>query len=486
MDITMLSCAEIAQRVRTKKLRASDVVESCLREIAKNNPSIKAFISVFEKEAQAQAQHIDARVRDGNDPGLLAGVPLALKDNICVKNLPTTCASAMLKEYRPPYDAYCVERVRNAGAVIIGKTNLDEFAMGSSTENSAFFTTRNPWNTACIPGGSSGGSAAAVAAGMVPAAIGSDTGGSIRQPAGLCGVVGMKPTYGRVSRYGLVAFGSSLDQIGPITRTAADAALLLRVLAGHDHRDATSLTGPVPDYTKMLSDDLNGIRIGIPSEYFIDGLHSEVEAAVRNAIAVCEQQGATVTEISLPHTGYAVAVYYIIAPSEASANLARYDGVKYGFRSPEGKTLLETYERTRSQGFGQEVQRRIMLGTYALSAGYYDAYYEKAQKVRRLIQQDFMEAFSRVDAIITPTSPTSAFPIGDKIDDPLSMYLSDIFTISCNLAGIPGIAVPCGFTQEGLPVSMQILGPLQKDELVLRTAHAFQLKTDYHTRRPLP
>jgi aspartyl-tRNA(Asn)/glutamyl-tRNA(Gln) amidotransferase subunit A len=395
----------------------------------------------------------------------------------------TTCSSKILENYISPYDAAVISKLKAEGAVFVGKTNLDEFAMGSSTENSAFQTTRNPWNTDCIPGGSSGGSAAAVAARMAPLALGSDTGGSIRQPAACCGVLGLKPTYGRVSRYGLVAFASSLDQIGPFAKNAGDCALLLSAISGYDDKDSTSVNTDVPDYAAAMKKDIKGLRIGLPKEYFIKGVDPQVENAVRNAVKVLEGLGAIVEEISLPHTEYATAVYYIIAPSEASANLARYDGVKYGFRAGSSN-LLEEYEKTRGKGFGAEVKRRIMLGTYALSAGYYDAYYGKAQRVRTLIKNDFDSAFAKVDAIITPTAPTPAFRIGAKSADPLQMYLSDIFTISCNLAGLPGISIPCGFSKEGLPIGLQILGKPFGEEDILRISYNYENHTDWHQKNP--
>jgi aspartyl-tRNA(Asn)/glutamyl-tRNA(Gln) amidotransferase subunit A len=404
---------------------------------------------------------------------------------ICVEGVPATCGSRILESFVPPYSATVIERLLARGVVILGKTNTDEFAMGSSTENSAFFMTRNPWNLERVPGGSSGGSAAAVAARMAPGALGSDTGGSVRQPAALCGVVGLKPTYGRVSRYGLVAFASSLDQIGPFGRTVADAAILLTAIAGHDPRDSTSMDLPTPDYTAILrrEADLKGVRLGVPQEYFVAGIQPEVEAAVRQAIVVLRGLGAEIAEVSLPRTDDALPVYYLIAPAEASANLARYDGVRYGLRAP-GMDLWDTYRTTRGEGFGAEVKRRIMLGTYALSAGYYDAYYLKAQKVRTLIRADFDEAFKRVDTIVCPTTPTTAFRIGEKADDPLQMYLSDVFTLSCNLAGIPGISLPCGFDQNGLPIGLQILGPAFGEEAILRVAHAYEQATEWHKARP--
>lgn len=480
-DILALSAGALAAKIKTRELSSAEVTAAFLARADACEPDIRAFVTRLADDARAQAAAVDDTIRRGEPVGPLAGVPVAIKDNIMITGARTTCSSKMLENYVAPYDAHIIGRLRAAGAVFVGKTNLDEFAMGSSTENSAFGATRNPWNTAYIPGGSSGGSAAAVAARMAPLAIGSDTGGSIRQPAACCGVVGLKPTYGRVSRYGLVAFASSLDQIGPFAATVEDAALLLAAIAGHDPADSTSVDAPTPDYAAALKQDIKGLRIGLPKEYFIDGVDPAVAAAVRDAIAVLVAQGATVTEISLPHTAQAVAVYYILAPSEASANLARYDGVKYGFRAA-AENLLATYEETRGAGFGPEVKRRIMLGTYALSAGYHDAYYGTAQKVRTLITQDFTRAFADVDLIITPTAPTPAFKIGAKAADPLQMYLSDIFTISCNLAGIPGMSVPCGFSADGLPIGMQLLAAPFAEETLLRAGHLYQRHTSWHTR----
>ena len=413
----------------------------------------------------------------------LTGIPVAIKDNMCTKGIRTTCGSKILFNFVPPYESTVTSRLKEQGFVLVGKTNMDEFAMGSSTENSGFQITKNPWDPERIPGGSSGGSAAAVAADECIAALGSDTGGSIRQPASLCGVVGMKPTYGRVSRYGLVAYASSLDQIGPITKDVRDSALMLNVIAGHDPRDSTSAPVSVPDFTAVLGRDIKGLKIGIPKEYFIEGIDPEVSQAVREAIRTLESLGAIPVEVSLPHTGYAVATYYVLATSEASSNLARYDGVKYGFRA-EGKDLMDMYMKTRAQGFGAEVKRRIMLGTYALSSGYYEAYYKKAQQVRTLIKKDFEDAFGNVDVIVTPTCPTAAFRIGEKTADPLQMYLSDIFTISVNLAGVPAISVPCGFTSGNLPVGLQFIGRHFDEESILKIAYAYEQATDWHTRKP--
>jgi aspartyl-tRNA(Asn)/glutamyl-tRNA(Gln) amidotransferase subunit A len=411
---------------------------------------------------------------------------VAVKDNMCVAGTRTTCASKILENFTANFDATAVAKLRAAGAVFIGKTNLDEFAMGSSTENSAFFTTKNPWDLSRIPGGSSGGSASAVAARLAPLALGSDTGGSIRQPAALCGVVGLKPTYGRVSRFGLVAFASSLDQIGPFAANVPDAALLLQALSGHDPKDSTSARVPVPNYTRALSRGVKGLRVGLPKEYFIDGMDPEVEAAVRAAVKTLESLGAKITEVTLPHTDVGLSVYYVIAPSEASANLARFDGVRYGHRSPRAENLLQQYEFSRDEGFGPEVKRRIMLGTYALSSGYYDAFYLKAQKVRTLIKRDFDRAFESVDLIVTPTTPTAAFKAGEKSDDPLQMYLSDVFTISCNLAGLPGLSLPCGFTKNQLPIGLQLLGKPFDEETVLAAAAAYEGATAWSRIPPAP
>ncbi|MEK7841215.1 MAG: Asp-tRNA(Asn)/Glu-tRNA(Gln) amidotransferase subunit GatA, partial [Deltaproteobacteria bacterium] len=407
-----------------------------------------------------------------------------VKDIFCTKGILTTCASKILNNFVPPYDATVIKKLKEAGAVILGKNNMDEFAMGSSTENSAFFVTKNPWDTERVPGGSSGGSAASVSAGECAGSIGTDTGGSIRQPASCCGVVGLKPTYGRVSRYGMIAFASSLDQAGPMTKDVLDCAIMLNTMAGYDSQDSTCIDTPVPDYTKALTKGIKGLNIGIPKEYFIKGLDSDVEKAVKEAIEVLKKQGASVVDVSLPHTDYAIAVYYLVATAEASSNLARYDGVKYGCRAKDSKNLMDMYCKTRDEGFGPEVKRRIMLGAYSLSAGYYDAYYKKASQVRTLIKRDFEEAFKKCDVILTPTAPTPAFKIGEKTADPLTMYLSDIFTISCNLAGIPGLSIPCGFTKGNLPIGLQILGKPLDEETVLKTAYAYEQATDWHKKRP--
>jgi aspartyl-tRNA(Asn)/glutamyl-tRNA(Gln) amidotransferase subunit A len=457
------------------EISARELLDAVYARIDEVEDRVRAYVTLTRERAYEMAGE------EGGGP--LAGIPLAVKDNMCTKGTRTTCASRILEHYVPPYESTVTTRLLGAGYVLPGKTNMDEFAMGSSCENSGFFPTQNPWDTTRIPGGSSGGSAAAVAADECIAALGSDTGGSIRQPASLCGVVGLKPTYGRVSRYGLVAFASSLDQIGPITKTVRDAAILMNVISGHDPRDSTSAPVPVPDFTERLGREIRGLRIGVPREYVIDGMDPEVEAAVRKAIGQLESLGAEMVEVSLPHTDYAIATYYVLATSEASSNLARYDGVRYGYRS-QGRDLMDMYMKTRAKGFGPEVKRRIMLGTFALSSGYYDAYYLKAQRVRTLVKRDFEEAFQKVDLLVTPTTPEVAFRKGEKTEDPLKMYLSDIFTNSVNLAGVPGISIPCGFSKEGLPVGLQIIGRHFDEETVLRAAHAYEQSTEWHTRRP--
>ena len=477
-----LTISELTARIGRREVSARDAMQSCLDQIGRVDGDVKAFLSHDDKDAFQQADAADKDIAAGvtHREKPLLGVPIAMKDVLSVKGQPLNCSSKILGNYISPYDATVVEKLKAAGAIVFGRLNMDEFAMGSSTENSAFFTTRNPWDTSRIPGGSSGGSAAAVAANETIATLGSDTGGSIRQPAALCGCVGLKPTYGRVSRYGLVAFASSLDQIGPFTKDVRDAATLLEVISGVDPKDSTSVPNPVPRYSAALNGDIKGLRIGLPKEYFIDGIDPEVrkimDAAVKQLIAL----GAEVKEISLPHTDYAAATYYIIAPAEASANLARFDGVRYCARV-DGADPIEMYGRTRGQGFGPEVKRRIILGTYVLSSGYYDAFYLRAQKVRTLIRQDFLKAYEQVDVIATPTTPKAAFKVGEKSGDPLQMYLSDIFTISCNLAGIPGISLPCGFTSSPkLPVGLQILGQPFGEETLLRVAHAFEQSTPWH------
>lgn len=484
MELTRLTIHELQQRIFRGEVSAAEVAEAYLRRIEEVEPKVKAYVTLAPEEALAQAATVDQKLRRGEPVGFLAGIPLAIKDVICTKGVRTTCSSRILETYVPPYDATVIQKLKDQDAVFLGKTNMDEFAMGSSTENSAFFKTRNPWDTDRVPGGSSGGSAAAVAADLCAGALGSDTGGSIRQPGAFCGIVGLKPTYGRVSRYGLVAFASSLDQIGPIAKDVFDGALLLNAIAGHDPLDSTSAALPVPDYTTFLRGEIKGVRIGIPSEYFVEGMDQEVEQAVWDAIRVLEGLGAEVEKVSLPHTEYALATYYLVAPAEASSNLARYDGVKYGYRTARSEDILEMYQRTRREGFGAEVKRRIMLGTYALSAGYYDAYYLKALKVRTLVKRDFDEAFKGFDVIVTPTSPTAAFRFGEKTEDPLQMYLSDIFTIPCNLAGLPGISIPCGFTREGLPIGLQVLGRPFEEGTILKVAYAYEQATEWHKRKP--
>jgi aspartyl-tRNA(Asn)/glutamyl-tRNA(Gln) amidotransferase subunit A len=481
-----LTISELTAKIRLREVSARAATQQCLDRVAQVDGQVRAFLSFDAADALAQADAIDQSLAAGSAAAHrpLLGVPVGIKDVLAVKNHPLNCASKILGSFISPYDATVTEKLRAAGAIIFGRLNMDEFAMGSSTENSAFGCTRNPWDLTRIPGGSSGGSAAAVAADEVIAAIGSDTGGSIRQPAALCGCVGLKPTYGRVSRYGLVAFASSLDQIGPFTKDVRDAATLLKVISGPDPRDSTSVAEAVPDYVQALDGNVKGLRLGLPKEYMIGGLDPEVKAAVDAAVKQLESLGATVQEISLPHTEYAAATYYIIAPAEASANLARFDGIRYGARA-DGADPIELYRNTRGAGFGPEVKRRIILGTYVLSSGYYDAYYLRAQKVRTLIRQDFLKAFEQVDAVITPTAPTAAFKIGEKADDPLQMYLSDVFTISCNLAGICGISLPCGFTKSPkLPIGLQLLGKPFGEATLLKLAHAYEQSTPWHRERP--
>jgi aspartyl-tRNA(Asn)/glutamyl-tRNA(Gln) amidotransferase subunit A len=482
-EIIKMTATDIAEKIKTKQLKSVEVTQTFINRAKEVNPKIKAYININEEYALAQAKISDQKVSEGKELGALEGVPIAIKDNILIKDLKMTASSKILENYIAPYDATVIEKLKNSGAVFLGKTNLDEFAMGSSTENSAFFTTRNPWNLEHIPGGSSGGSASAISAMTAPLALGTDTGGSIRQPASCCGIVGVKPTYGRVSRFGAVAFASSLDQIGPMSKTVEDSALLLNILAGYDKKDSTSINKPVPNYLANINKDLKGIKIGLPKEYFLDGLDIDVKKAIDETVKVYKNLGCELVEISLPHTDYAIAVYYIICCSEASANLARYDGVRYGFRA-ECDNLLDEYRKSRGQGFGPEVKRRIMLGTYALSAGYYDAYYGKAQKVRTLIKQDFEKAYEKVDIILTPSAPTPAFKIGEKSSDPLQMYLSDIFTISCNLAGIGGISVPCGFSKGGIPIGLQLLSKYFDEETMFNVAYKYQQATDYHKQFP--
>ena len=479
-----LAAHEIRDALRAGQISVLEVTRSCLERIEAVDSRVMAYVDVWQDRALEQAQEIDDRLKRGEEVGPLAGIPVGLKDVLCTKYGHTTCCSKILEGYRSPFDATVVEKMAAAGAVFLGKLNMDEFAMGSSTENSSVQVTHNPWNLKCVPGGSSGGSAAAVAADECALSLGSDTGGSIRQPAALCGCVGMKPTYGRVSRYGLVAFASSLDQIGPLTKDVEDLATVMNVICGKDPRDTTSADLPVPDFTKSLREEVSDITIGLPREYFAEALDTEIREQIEAAAAVLEGQGAKVVEVALPHTEYAVATYYVICTAEASANLARFDGVRYGRRSPDAKDTKSMYFNSRTEGFGPEVQRRIMLGTYVLSSGYYDAYYLKAQKARSLIRRDFLEAFQQCDVILAPTSPTPAFEIGEKVSDPLQMYLSDIYTISANLAAIPGLSMPCGLTKSGLPVGLQILGKPFDEETVIRVAYTCEKKSNTDMGKP--
>ena len=487
MSLVKCTLKELQDRFTRGDVSAVEIVRAYFLRIGVVESKVKAYITLNDKEALlSQAQALDEALSAWRKTQPMMAMPIAVKDNICTEGLPTTCGSRILGGFTPPYSATVVNALQGQQCFLLGKTNLDEFGMGSSTEYSAFGPSRNPWKLSYVPGGSSGGSAAAVAADECVAALGTDTGGSIRQPAACCGVVGLKPTYGRVSRYGLIAFASSLDQIGPITKDVMDAALMLNVLAGHDPRDSTSADKPVPDFTRAFKKkDLKKLTIGVPLEFFAEGLDPEVSDALGEALAVLEELGGTIHEVSLPHTGVAVATYYIVATAEASSNLARYDGVKYGFRAKESQDLLAMYRTTRQEGFGPEVKRRIMLGTYALSSGYYDAYYAKAQAVRTLIRQDFDRVFQDVDLLVTPVMPTPAFQLGEKIEDPLQMYLSDLYTISASLAGIPAISLPCGLSRKGLPIGMQILGRPFEEDVILRAARAYELATDWHKKRPL-
>jgi aspartyl-tRNA(Asn)/glutamyl-tRNA(Gln) amidotransferase subunit A len=481
--LTSLSVHELADRLQRRECMPSEVAHAYLARIDALDPQVKAYLTVTREHAVRQAAEADARFKAGTPRGLLDGVPIGVKDVLCTRGIRTTCGSKILDGFVPPYDATAVARLLRAGAVLLGKLNMDEFAMGSSTEHSAFFPTRNPWDLTRVPGGSSGGSAAAVAADLAAATLGTDTGGSIRQPAAFCGRVGFKPTYGRVSRYGLIAFASSLDQVGPLGKDVEDTALVLQAIAGHDPMDSTSVDVPVPDYRAELGKGIEGLTVGIPAEYFIEGMDPEVEAAVRAAIQVLEKLGARTIPVSLPHTQYGLPAYYLIAPAEASSNLARYDGVKYGLRARRARDLIEMYSKTRAAGFGAEVKRRIMLGTYALSAGYYDAYYGRAQRVRTLVRRDFQEAFARVDVIAAPATPGVAFKFGEK-EDPLQMYLNDIFAVPVNLAGLPGMSVPAGFTISGLPIGLQLIGRAFDEAALFRVAHAYQRATNWHERKP--
>lgn len=484
MSLIHFSAAQLAQKIKSKQVSCREVTDEFLSRIEAVEPQVKAFVTVTADEARKRADSLDSRLAAGEDIGPLGGVPVGVKDNMCTKGIKTTCSSKMLENFVSPYDAHVVERLVADGAVMLGKTNLDEFAMGSSTENSAFFPTKNPWDLTRVPGGSSGGATACVAAREVPFSLGSDTGGSIRQPAAFCGNVGLKPTYGLVSRYGLVAFASSLDQIGPVANTVEDAALLLQTIAGHDRRDSTSINRPLPNYVEALKGDIAGLRVGIPKEFFAQGIDPAVEAAVHAAIAKLQELGAEAVEVSMPTTDYALACYYIIAPSEASSNLARYDGVKYGLRVMDaGDDIIKMAAKSRAAGFGHEVQHRIMIGTHALSSGFYDAYYSKAQKIRTLIRQDFDAAFEKCDVLATPTAPSVAFKLGDKSGDPIAMKLADVCTIPVNMAGLPALSMPCGF-DGGLPIGLQLIGKLLDESTLLKTAYAYEQATEWHKQLP--
>jgi aspartyl-tRNA(Asn)/glutamyl-tRNA(Gln) amidotransferase subunit A len=485
LEITIVSITELREQLISEQTTAEATVQASVKAAESLQQDLNAFLQIDREGARVRAQSIDALPKDGESLPALAGVPVAIKDNICVRGLQTSCGSIILGDYHPPYDATVIQRLQAAGAVIIGKTNCDEFAMGSSNENSAFGPVKNPWDVTRVPGGSSGGSAAAVAAGIVPVALGSDTGGSVRQPASLCGVVGMKPTYGRNSRYGLVAFASSLDQVGVFGRSTRDVAAVLGVIAGRDIHDATTAAVPVPDYVAELEAGGKTLRLGFPRALFGEGLDDDVRAAVEQAIETYRELGVEIVDVDIPHAKYCIAVYYIIATAEASSNLARFDGARYGFRAEETPELRQMYRKTRDEGFGAEVKRRIMLGTYVLSAGYYDAYYRKAQQVRALLKEDFARAFQVCDAIITPTSPTPAFPLGAKVDDPLAMYLNDVYTVTANLAGVPGINVPCGLSAENLPIGFQLLGPYWSESTLFQLAHAYEKVKPFTARPPV-
>ena len=479
MNITELTVHELQQKLESKELTIKEIMESYCERINEKEPEVEAFVTTYLEEAKAEAQKVQEKLDNGEDLGEYAGIPIGIKDNLCMKGTKTTCSSKMLENFVSPYDATVIEKLKDENIISLGKLNMDEFAMGSSTESSYFKKTKNPWNLNKVPGGSSGGSAAAVAANMVPWALGSDTGGSIRQPASLCGVVGLKPTYGLVSRYGLVAFASSLDQIGPITKDVRDSAMLLSLIAGHDEKDTTSEEIEKKDYTKALKNDVKGLKIGVPKEFFGEGINEEVKKELTKAIETYKELGAEVEEFSLDVAKYALATYYIIACAEASSNLGRFDGIRYGYRTPEYSNLKEIYKKSRSEGFGPEVKRRIILGTYVLSSGYYDAYYKKAQQVRTLVSNEFSKAFEKYDVILTPTSPVTAFNIGEKSNNPLEMYLADICTVSINIAGVPAISIPCGVDSEGMPVGMQLIGNKFEEEKILNAAYTFEQKVKF-------
>ncbi|MEI7640196.1 MAG: Asp-tRNA(Asn)/Glu-tRNA(Gln) amidotransferase subunit GatA [bacterium] len=484
MELYQQTIEELHKALTEKKIKPKDILDSVYQRVDAVDHKVKAYLLVTKELAYTMAATAEDRLMKNENVTELTGIPIGLKDNMCLEGVPTTCAAKMLAGYRPPYTATVLKKLTAAGAVFTGKLNMDEYAFGSSTENSSFFPTHNPWDLERVPGGSSGGSAAAVSADMCIASLGSDTGGSIKQPASLCSVTGFKPTYGRVSRYGLIAFASSLDQIGPMTKTVRDNAIMLKHIAGADENDSTSAAINIPNYLKDIKTDVKGLRIGLPEEYFIDGIQKEVKEAMQAAIEVYKKLGAQIVKVNLLHTDYAVDVYYVVAPAEASSNLARFDGVQYGLRDTAAQNMIDMYKRSRQQGFGKETKRRIMLGTYVLSSGYYEAYYKKAQKVRALIKQDFDEAFKKVDILLTPTSPTTSFKIGEKSGDPLTMYLSDIFTIAPNLAGLPGMSIPCGFDEKNLPIGMQLLAKPFGEQDIFNAANAFQYATDWHTRRP--
>jgi len=484
MNIKNITIKETAALIKDKKISPVELTKAFLERIETVDKDLNTYITVLSDQALKTAESAENEIMKGNYLGPLHGVPIGLKDIFVMKDVAATCGSKMLENFISPYDATVTTRIKKSGAVILGKNNMDEFAMGSSNETSFFGPVRNPWNTGKVPGGSSGGSASATAAGLCTASLGTDTGGSIRQPAALCGVTGLKPTYGRVSRYGMIAFASSLDQAGPLTRSVEDAAIILNTISGRDKLDSTSVDVPVPDFTKNLNGDIKGMKIGIPKEYFVNGMDNDVERAVLKAIQDIKSLGAEIIEISLPHTKYAISTYYIIAPCEASSNLARYDGVRYGYRAPDADSLRDLFFRSRSEGFGEEVKRRIMLGTYALSSGYYDAYYLKSQKVRTLIREDFKKAWETVDVIVAPTTPETAFNINEKTDDPIKMYLSDVLTIPCNIAGIPGLSTPCGFSSDNLPIGLQILGKSFDEDSILRVAHAYEKVNNWNLKTP--